>query len=95
MLPQLSIVQMPSGFFWQYSPQVRWSPFTAGANRAAMEAANARQKAALLSYHKSALSAIGEVETELANLKAETQKLAIIQRARTASTSAVRRESMR
>ncbi|MCP5535163.1 MAG: efflux transporter outer membrane subunit [Akkermansiaceae bacterium] len=81
----------PSDFFWQYSPQVRWSPFTAGSNKAALEAANARQKAAMLRYQKSSLAAIGEVESSLANLHSETRKLAIVQRARAATASAVKR----
>lgn len=79
----------PSRYFWQYSPQVRWSPFNSGSNKALLEAANARQKSAMLAYQKSALSAIGEVESSLANLGAESRKLAIIERAMAASTSAV------
>ena len=80
-----------SNFFWQYTPQVRWSLFTAGSNRAMLEAANARQKSALLNYQKSVLAAIGEVETQLTHLRAETRKLAIVQRARAATAATVRR----
>jgi multidrug efflux system outer membrane protein len=79
------------GYVWQFGPKVQWSLFQGGANRAALEKANARQKAELLTYEKSVLAAIGEVETELANLSAETQRLVIVQRARRASADAARR----
>ena len=79
------------GYVWQFGPKVEWALFKGGANRAALEKANARQKASLLTYEKYILAAIGEVETELANLSAETQRLAIVQRARSATADAARR----
>ena len=45
----------------------------------------------MLGYQKAVLDAIGEVETELGNLTAETQRFAIIERARVVSEDAVRR----
>lgn len=78
-------------YVWQFGPRVEWSIFKGGANQAALEKANARQSAALLKYEKEVLAAIGEVETELANLRTETQRLAIVQRARAATAAAVRR----
>lgn len=80
-----------AGYIWQLSPRVEWSLFEGGANRAALAGADARRKAALLAYEKAVLRAIGEVETELAILRGETEKLAIIQRARAAAGDAVRR----
>jgi outer membrane protein, multidrug efflux system len=81
----------PAGYVWQFGPRVEWALFKGGANRAALEQADARQKATLLGYEKAVLNAIGEVETELSNLKAETQRFTIVQRARAASEDAVRR----
>ncbi|MCB1094735.1 MAG: efflux transporter outer membrane subunit [Verrucomicrobiae bacterium] len=81
----------PAGYVWQFGPRVEWDLFKGGANRAILEQADARQKVALLGYEKAVLNAIGEVETELSNLQAETQRLAIVQRARRASSDAVRR----
>ncbi len=102
--PKFSIGGGPSGFgssfgdlfnasnyIWQYGPRVDWSVFKGGSNRAALEAANARAKAALLSYEKAVLAAVGEVEIELARLRAETGRLAIVQRARAATEAAVKR----
>ena len=80
-----------SGYVFQFGPRVDWKIFDGGANRAALEQANARQKIALLEYEKSVLHAIGEVETELAQLSAESRRLGIVQRARAATTDAVRR----
>jgi NodT family efflux transporter outer membrane factor (OMF) lipoprotein len=80
-----------SGYVFQFGPRVDWKIFDGGANRAALEQADARQKIALLEYEKSVLHAIGEVETELANLSAESRRLQIVQRARKATADAVRR----
>ena len=78
-----------SRFFWQFGPSIEWNPFTGGANRAALDAANARQKATLIGYEKAVLSAVSEVETQLASLRAETRRLAALQRAETALNDAV------
>ena len=80
-----------AGYVWQFGPRVEWALFKGDANRAALEQANARQRAAMLGYEKAVLHAIGEVEIELANLRAETQRLAFLQRARAASRDATRR----
>ena len=82
-----------SNYIWQAGPRVEWNLFAGGANRAALEAANARQKANMLGYEKQVLAAVGEVESELANLRAETKRLAIIQRATRARAEAARRIS--
>ena len=79
------------GYVFQLGPRIDWSIFDGGANRAALEQADARQKIALLEYEKSVLHAIGEVETELANLSAESRRLQIVQRSRAANEEAVRR----
>ncbi len=79
------------GYIWQFGPRVEWALFKGGSNRAALEIANARQKIAFIEYEKAVLAAIGEVETELANLSAENQRLAIVQRARSATAESVRR----
>lgn len=78
-----------SRFIWQYGPSIEWNPFTGGANRAALDAATSRQKATLLAYEKAVLSAVSEVETQLARLRAETRRLALLQRAQTALSGAV------
>jgi len=78
-------------YIFQFGPRVDWKIFDGGANRAALEQADARQKIALLEYEKAVRHAIGEVETELAHLSAESRRLAIVQRARAATTDAVRR----
>jgi NodT family efflux transporter outer membrane factor (OMF) lipoprotein len=79
------------GYIWQFGPRVDWALFKGGSNRMALERASARQKIALLEYEKAVLAAIGEVETELASLSAETERLALVQRARAATADAVRR----
>jgi NodT family efflux transporter outer membrane factor (OMF) lipoprotein len=80
-----------SNYVWQFGPRIEWSIFSGGSNLALLEKANARQQAAVLEYQKAVLAAIGEVETELANLSAETRRLAIVQRALKASREASRR----
>ena len=80
-----------AGYVWQFAPRVEWNLFQGGANRAALEQANARQKIALLEYEQSVYAAIGEVETELNQLSAESRRLGIIQRSRAATAGAVRR----
>lgn len=87
----LSNLFKTSNYFWRYTPQLEWSIFDGGANRATLEAANARQRTAFFRYQKSVLSAIAEVETELANLSAESQQLKTIQRAIAATESATKR----
>jgi NodT family efflux transporter outer membrane factor (OMF) lipoprotein len=81
----------PSNYVWQFGPRVEWSLFSGGSNRAMLEQADARRKTALLEYEQSVLSAIGEVETELANLEAETRRLGIVRRALDANRDAARR----
>lgn len=81
----------PRSFDLQIGPQMSWSLFSGGRNRAILEAANTRQRAALYQYEKAVLAAVGEVETQLAALRAEQQRLAIVQRAREATSRAVTR----
>ncbi len=64
---------------WQAGPRVEWSLFTSGRNRALLEAANARQRQALLGYEELILRAAGEVESALARLRAESQRLNSLQ----------------
>lgn len=76
---------------WQVGPAVRWSLFSGGQNRAVLEGADARHKQALLRYQDQVVKALQEVESELANLRSETQRLALVQRARTATARSVAR----
>jgi len=78
-----------SSFYWQYGPRIDWTPFSGGANRAALDAANSRQKAALLGYEKAVLGAAAEVETRLSQLRADTSRLSVLQRAEAALADAV------
>jgi|MDTC01.2.fsa_nt_gb NodT family efflux transporter outer membrane factor (OMF) lipoprotein len=78
-----------SSFAWQFAPRVDWSLFSSGRNRALLDAANARQREAMLIYEKSVISAIAEVESQLAILQAAHRRLAAIQKAVTASSTAV------
>ncbi|NIP93213.1 MAG: TolC family protein [Akkermansiaceae bacterium] len=76
---------------WQAGPGVRWSLFSGGRNRSVVEAANARQQQALSRYEKAVIVALNEVETELAALRNETERLTIVQRARRATAQSVKR----
>jgi outer membrane protein TolC len=75
----------------ELGPSVSWSAFSGGRNRAILDGADARQKQALYRYEKAVIGAIGEVESELAALRAEQRRLAIVQRAREATASAAKR----
>ncbi|NNC88643.1 MAG: TolC family protein, partial [Akkermansiaceae bacterium] len=81
----------PRSFDLQVGPGVSWSILSGGRNRAIVEAADARQKQALYRYEKAVIAAIGEVDTEIAALRADQQRLAIVQRAREAAADAARR----
>lgn len=65
---------------WQAGPRVEWSLFTGGRNKAILETANSQQRQALLSYEQAVLRAAGEVETALAQLRAESERLAALGR---------------
>lgn len=65
---------------WQAGPRVEWSLFSSGRNKAVLEAANARQRQSLLAYEQAVLRAAGEVETTLAQLRAESERLAALER---------------
>jgi NodT family efflux transporter outer membrane factor (OMF) lipoprotein len=66
---------------WNAGPRVEWSLFTAGANQALLAGANARQKQALLAFEQAVLAAVGEVETNLAQVQSESRRLAALERA--------------
>ncbi len=102
--PRLSLLGGPSSstrtlgnlfdavnYDWQLGPSVSWSLFSGGKNRAILNSANARQRQAFHRYEKAFVQAIHEVESELASLRAETQRLAAIQRLRMATAQSVKR----
>ena len=66
---------------WRAGPRIEWSIFNSGANRALVQAANSRQKQAFLSFEGAVLKAVGEVETTLAQMEGESQRLNFLQRA--------------
>ena len=76
---------------WQLGPSVSWSLFSGGKNRALLEAANARQRQALYQYERSVVRALNEVESQLAVLRSETHRLAVVQRASEATRKSVAR----
>jgi len=100
--PRFSLLGTPSArslgdlfqavnFDFQIGPSVSWSIFSSGRNHAILEAANARQRQAMAKYEKAVISALQEVERELATLRAETRHLALVQRARHATAQSVKR----
>ena len=74
---------------WRAGPRVEWSIFNSGANKAQLAAANSRQRQALLTFEKSVLNAVGEVETNLAQVEGEAQRLSALQRAVTETRASV------
>ena len=78
-----------TSFAWQFAPRIEWSIFSGGRNQALLESANARQREAMLSYEKSVLGAIGEVESSLAALQAEQRRYDSFKNAVAASRDAV------
>ena len=66
----------PGSFAWQYGPRFEWAIFSSGRNRAILKSANSRQREALLQYEKSVLGAIGEVESQPAQLQSTHQQFA-------------------
>jgi len=66
---------------WQAGPRIEWSLFSGGANRAVLAAANSRERQALLGFERAVLSAVGEVESNLAQLEAESKRLQYLERA--------------
>lgn len=65
---------------WQAGPRIEWSLFTSGRNQAILEGANSRQRQSLLAYEQDVLRAAGEVESSLARLHAESDRLAALER---------------
>ena len=63
---------------WQAGPRVEWSLFSSGRNKAILEGANSRQRQSLLAYEQAVLRAAGEVESSLAQLHAESDRLAAL-----------------
>jgi NodT family efflux transporter outer membrane factor (OMF) lipoprotein len=59
---------------WSVGPAMRWSIFNAGRVRATIEAADARTQQALLTYERSVLVALREVEDALTNLAFEQDR---------------------
>ncbi len=66
---------------WRAGPRIEWSLFNGGANKAALAAANSRERQALLNFEKAVLNAVGEVESNLATVHAEARRLHFLERA--------------
>jgi len=80
----------PGSIAWQFAPRFEWALFSSGRNRALLKAANSRQQESLLSYEKSVLQAVGEVESQLASLKANHRRFASLSGAVNANVESVR-----
>lgn len=65
---------------WQAGPRIEWALFTSGRNKAILDGANSRQRQSLLAYEQEVLRAAGEVESSLARLHAESDRLAALER---------------
>lgn len=64
--------------------------FTSGGNRVLLDAANSRQREALLGYEKSVLGAIGEADSQLASLEANHRRFASLSGAVDANAESAR-----
>ena len=74
---------------WSFGPSLRWNLFDGGRVRRTIEAADAREKQALLAYQQTVLIALQEVENALIGVSQEQSRLAALDRAIEANRSAV------
>ncbi|MEW6303023.1 MAG: efflux transporter outer membrane subunit [Verrucomicrobiota bacterium] len=74
---------------WTVGPAVEWKLLTGGRVRARIEAAKAREAAALVRYEKTVFTALEEVENALTQYGREQQRLATLAQARRSSERAV------
>lgn len=74
---------------WSFGPTVRWNIFDGGKLRRTVDAANSRERQALISYEKTVLVALEDVERALVQLKNEQLRRDSLQRALKANTRAV------
>ena len=75
--------------FWAFGPTVTWSIFDAGAIRWNIEVQNALQEQTLLTYQKTVLTALGDVETALVAYAKEQEHRMILSEAVTNNRKAV------
>jgi NodT family efflux transporter outer membrane factor (OMF) lipoprotein len=75
--------------FWNVGPTVRWNIFDAGRIRARINAAEEREKQALIGFERAALVALEDVENALSLLRHEQDRTAHLREAREASARAL------
>ncbi|MCU0587630.1 MAG: efflux transporter outer membrane subunit [Syntrophobacteraceae bacterium] len=82
-------VAMPTSTFWKIGPSLRWPVFDAGRARAVIQVQDARQEHALVSYERSVLGALKDVEDALVAYSKEHATRAALLQAVDASRRAV------
>lgn len=75
---------------WSFGPSVRWNIFDAGKLRRTVDAANSRERQALIQYERTVLVALEDVERALVQVKNEQVRNASLRRAVEANTRAVK-----
>lgn len=75
---------------WSFGPSVRWNIFDAGKLRRTVDAANSRERQALIQYQSTVLVALEDVEHALVQVKNEQARRATLKRAVDANTRAVK-----
>ncbi len=74
---------------WSLGPGLRWNVFDGGRTRARIEAANSRERQALLAYQQSVLLALEEVENALQGFSREQTRLRELEAAQAANERAL------
>jgi NodT family efflux transporter outer membrane factor (OMF) lipoprotein len=74
--------------FWSFGPTVKWALFDGGRSRAGIEIKNAQRDRAQISYEKTVLSALIEVETALTAFSREQETNRTLRAAATAGQQA-------
>lgn len=74
---------------WSIGPSVRWNIFDAGRIRRSIDAANERERQALITYERTVLTSLEDVENALVNLSSEQARTRALEDAVTANRRAV------
>lgn len=75
--------------FWSFGPSVRWPIFQGGRLRAEIAAADARREQALVTYEKTVLTSLEDVENALVAFEKEQVRLKSLEQAVTANRRAM------
>jgi NodT family efflux transporter outer membrane factor (OMF) lipoprotein len=79
----------PANLFWSFGPSISWPVFTSGRIRSNIEVRKALEEQAVLSYRKTVLTALEEVESALIALEKEQERRKALVVAVSASEKAV------